>query len=99
MEYLDAFRQPWSLLIVYTTFYAAVFCVGLVGNTFVVLAVALHPSLRTTTDYLISSLALADLLIIIFCLPTTLLNNLLTGMRPHCQVVGLLWAVERNPSC
>ncbi|KAH7729338.1 Protein C50F7.1 b [Aphelenchoides avenae] len=99
MEYLDAFRQPWSLLIVYTTFYAAVFCVGLVGNTFVVLAVALHPSLRTTTDYLISSLALADLLIILFCLPTTLLNNLLTEWQLGAFGCKLSTFLNSTTSC
>ncbi|KHN85532.1 Neuropeptide FF receptor 1 [Toxocara canis] len=79
MEELEATRHPVSLLITYSTFYSAVFVLGLLGNVFVVLAVLLHPQLRSTTDYLISSLATADLLIILFCLPTTLLNNLLTG--------------------
>ncbi|VDO91091.1 unnamed protein product [Haemonchus placei] len=51
------------------------------GNVFVVLAVVSQSQLRSTTDYLISSLAMADLLIIIFCLPTTLLNNILTGSK------------------
>lgn len=67
-------------MVVYTFFYAAVFVAGLVGNVFVVLAVVFNTNLRSVTDYLISSLALADLLIILFCLPTTLLNNLLTGL-------------------
>jgi hypothetical protein len=79
MEELDIIRQPFGLVIVYTVFYAFVFVLGLIGNVFVVLAVLLHKTLRSATDYMISSLALADLLIIVFCLPTTLLNNLLTG--------------------
>lgn len=79
MEELEATRHPALLLITYSAFYSAVFVLGFLGNTFVVLAVILHPQLRSSTDYLISSLATADLLIILFCLPTTLLNNLLTG--------------------
>lgn len=78
-EEVNMIRHPWILVVVYTIFYAFVFVLGLIGNVFVVLAVLLHPTLRSTTDYMISSLALADLLIIVFCLPTTLLNNLLTG--------------------
>ncbi|VDN05993.1 unnamed protein product [Thelazia callipaeda] len=80
MEELDVTRHPTLLLIIYSTFYSAVFLLGFLGNIFVVLSVILHPQLRSSTDYLISSLAIADLLIIIFCLPTTLLNNLLTGL-------------------
>uniref|UniRef100_A0A914RNM8 G-protein coupled receptors family 1 profile domain-containing protein n=1 Tax=Parascaris equorum TaxID=6256 RepID=A0A914RNM8_PAREQ len=83
MEELEATRHPPSLLITYSAFYSAVFVLGLLGNVFVVLAVVLHPQLRSSTDYLISSLATADLLIILFCLPTTLLNNLLTVLEAH----------------
>lgn len=79
IEYLETIRQPWMLLIIYSFFYTAVFLVGFVGNVFVVLAVLLNSNISAATDYLISSLALADLFIILFCLPTTLLNNLLTG--------------------
>jgi hypothetical protein len=34
---------------------------------------------------MIASLAMADLLVVIFCLPTTLLNNLLTGLFDQSQ--------------
>ena len=44
-----------------------------------VLAVTMHRQMRTATDYLIFSLALADLLIIVFCLPSTLLNTIVSG--------------------
>uniref|UniRef100_A0AAF5DJZ0 G_PROTEIN_RECEP_F1_2 domain-containing protein n=1 Tax=Strongyloides stercoralis TaxID=6248 RepID=A0AAF5DJZ0_STRER len=57
------FRHSLPICILYSVFYAAVFIAGLLGNI-------------TTTDYMISSLALADLLIIIFCLPSTFINNL-----------------------
>ena len=76
---LELIRQPVPLFISYSILYSAVFILGFIGNLFVVLSIALHPSLRTATDHLIFSLALADLFIIVFCLPTTLLNNLLTG--------------------
>uniref|UniRef100_A0A914CKW8 G-protein coupled receptors family 1 profile domain-containing protein n=1 Tax=Acrobeloides nanus TaxID=290746 RepID=A0A914CKW8_9BILA len=76
-SYVPTFRQPLTASIIFSIAYLIVFVLGLIGNFFVVLAVALHPSLRTATDYLIFSLATADLLIILFCLPTTLLNNLL----------------------
>ncbi|KAI6202668.1 G-PROTEIN-RECEP-F1-2 domain-containing protein [Aphelenchoides fujianensis] len=99
MEELDTVRQPWFLVIVYTVFYAFVFVLGLIGNVFVVLAVLLHPTLRSTTDYMISSLALADLLIIVFCLPTTLLNNLLTEWQLGAIGCKLSTFINSTTSC
>ncbi|KAI6188796.1 G-PROTEIN-RECEP-F1-2 domain-containing protein [Aphelenchoides besseyi] len=99
MEELDTVRQPWFLLIVYTCFYAFVFVLGLIGNVFVLLAVVFHPQLRTTTDYMISSLALADLLIIFFCLPTTLLNNLLTEWQLGAIGCKLSTFINSTTSC
>ncbi|VDK64169.1 unnamed protein product [Cylicostephanus goldi] len=78
---LPFFRGEMYMVILQSVFYGGVFLVGFFGNIFVVLAVVSQSQLRSTTDYLISSLAMADLLIIIFCLPTTLLNNILTGKR------------------
>nr|CAD2186759.1 unnamed protein product [Meloidogyne enterolobii] len=76
---LDTWRVPPSLFAVFAFFYAAVFFGGFVGNMFVVVAIATHKSLRTGTDWIfVASLAFADLLILLICLPSTLLNNVLT---------------------
>ncbi|KAK0397832.1 hypothetical protein QR680_002292 [Steinernema hermaphroditum] len=99
MEELDATRHPLAMLILYSFFYLCVFVLGLLGNVFVVLAVMLHPTLRSTTDYLISSLASADLLIIIFCLPTTLLNNLLTEWQLGATGCKLSTWINSTTSC
>ncbi|KAI6177552.1 G-PROTEIN-RECEP-F1-2 domain-containing protein [Aphelenchoides bicaudatus] len=99
MEELDMVRQPWGLVIVYTVFYSFVFVLGLIGNVFVVLAVLLNTTLRSTTDYMISSLALADLLIIVFCLPTTLLNNLLTEWQLGAIGCKLSTFINSTTSC
>jgi hypothetical protein len=56
---LDTWRVPPSLFAVFVIFYAAVFFCGLVGNTFVVAAIVMNKSLRTATDWLISSLAVS----------------------------------------
>lgn len=50
-----------------------------IGNSFVVAAVVMYPGMRNITNFFITSLAIADLLIIIFCLPATLMNAILTG--------------------
>lgn len=50
-----------------------VFTVGLVGNSLVCVAVYRNHTMRTVTNYFIVNLALADLLVIIFCLPSSVL--------------------------
>ncbi|CAD5224786.1 unnamed protein product [Bursaphelenchus xylophilus] len=99
IDELDTIRQPFGLVIVYTTFYAFVFLLGLIGNVFVLLAIIWHPTLRSTTDYMISSLAMADLLIIVFCLPTTLLNNLLTEWQLGAIGCKMSTFINSTTSC
>jgi len=48
----------------------------LIGNTSVILAVALNRSLRNTINYYLTNLAIADILICVFCLLVHLINNL-----------------------
>lgn len=78
-EALDPFRQSIDIVVVYCIAYGIVFVVGLVGNLFVLLAVVKYPNMHSITNYLICNLAVADLLIIVFCLPSTLMVNVLTG--------------------
>ncbi|XP_039298463.1 orexin receptor type 1 isoform X2 [Nilaparvata lugens] len=53
--------------------HGVVFCVGLVGNALVCLAVYRNRSMRTVTNYFIVNLAVADFMVILFCLPPTVL--------------------------
>jgi len=76
---LDFLRLSLPMVATYSLFYAVVFIAGLVGNAFVVLAVLSNANLRSTTDYLISSLAMADLLIIIFCIDSSTLHFMKVG--------------------
>lgn len=61
---------------VYCIAYFIVFLVGLIGNSFVIAVVFRAPRMRTVTNYFIANLALADFLVIVFCLPATLLSNI-----------------------
>lgn len=56
--------------------YFIVFVVGLVGNSFVVAVVARTPRMRSVTNYFIVNLAMADILVVVFCIPATLLGNI-----------------------
>ncbi|XP_063236067.1 orexin/Hypocretin receptor type 1-like [Bacillus rossius redtenbacheri] len=64
-EHVFPRRYEWALV----AMHAAVFVVGLVGNALVCVAVFRNPSMRTVTNYFIVNLAVADFMVILFCLP------------------------------
>lgn len=70
------YRHSLTLTAVYCVAYIFVFIVGLVGNSFVIAVVLRSPRMRTVTNFFIVNLAVADILVIVFCLPATLMGNL-----------------------
>lgn len=69
-------RYSPSVSSIYFVAYTLVFVLGIIGNSFVVAVVCRSPRMRTVTNYFIVNLALADILVLLFCLPATLLSNL-----------------------
>ncbi|XP_045480539.1 orexin/Hypocretin receptor type 1-like isoform X2 [Harmonia axyridis] len=63
------FPKTWTWVLIF--FHAMVFLVGIVGNFLVCVAVYRNHSMRTVTNYFIVNLAVADFLVILFCLPPT----------------------------
>ncbi|XP_015117383.1 allatostatin-A receptor isoform X1 [Diachasma alloeum] len=57
--------------VVVPLFFGPIGILGLVGNSLVVIVIALNPGMRSTTNLLIINLAIADLLFVIFCIPFT----------------------------
>lgn len=57
--------------------YVAIFVIGLVGNGFVVAVVHNTPRMRTTTNILLVNLAVADILVLLICVPANLVANIL----------------------
>jgi hypothetical protein len=53
--------------------HGAVFFAGLVGNALVCAAVMRNPGMRTVTNYFIVNLAVADFMVLVFCLPPSVL--------------------------
>ena len=77
-EYVDMvmayiFPTPYEWLLVCS--YVILFIVGLVGNFLVCFAVWRNLSMRTVTNYFIVNLAIADILVVIICLPPTVLGD------------------------
>ncbi|KAL7727396.1 hypothetical protein ACLKA6_003054 [Drosophila palustris] len=70
------YRHSLAMSIVFCVAYILVFLVGLIGNSFVIAVVLRAPRMRTVTNYFIVNLAIADILVIVFCLPATLIGNI-----------------------
>jgi len=75
----DELRVSLGLGLFFCLAYGIVFVIGLIGNSFVVAVVMRTPRMRTPTNFFIVNLALADLLVLIFCLPVTLIGNIYSG--------------------
>ncbi|XP_015602116.1 neuropeptide SIFamide receptor [Cephus cinctus] len=70
------YRHSIAMTAVYCVAYVLVFVVGLIGNSFVIAVVYRSPRMRTVTNFFIMNLAVADVLVIVFCLPATLMSNI-----------------------
>lgn len=71
-EYLEGLWNhisPKSWTWVLMIFHTIVFVVGIIGNILVCVAVYRNHTMRTVTNYFIVNLAVADFLVILFCLP------------------------------
>uniref|UniRef100_A0A3B4X393 G-protein coupled receptors family 1 profile domain-containing protein n=1 Tax=Seriola lalandi dorsalis TaxID=1841481 RepID=A0A3B4X393_SERLL len=62
----------------YILAYFFIFLLCMVGNILVCLIVLENRRMRTVTNLFILNLAISDLLVGIFCIPTTLVDNLIT---------------------
>lgn len=77
-----------SLLVAtgYILAYLLIFLLCMVGNVLVCLIVMENRHMRTVINLFIFNLAVSDLLVGIFCIPITLVDNLITG-QTHSQQV------------
>lgn len=64
----------------YVLAYLSIFLLCMVGNILVCLIVLKNRRMRTVINLFILNLAISDLLVGIFCIPTTLVDNLITGL-------------------
>lgn len=62
----------WSLVM----FYVIVFTIGLAGNALVFCVVLFNPFMRTVTNVFLVNLAVADFLVILLCMPPTLVEDI-----------------------
>ncbi|XP_012253675.2 orexin receptor type 2-like isoform X2 [Athalia rosae] len=89
--------NDWILI----AMHSVVFVAGIVGNALVCVAVYRNHSMRTVTNYFIVNLAVADLLVIILCLPPTVVWDVtetwFLGLK-LCKAVPYLQTVSVSVS-
>ncbi|XP_070539723.1 growth hormone secretagogue receptor type 1-like [Ptychodera flava] len=66
---------PSPTLIVTTIAYVIIFILGVVGNAMVAFVVWKNNDMRSSTNYFLVNLSIADLLVLIICMPTALLET------------------------
>lgn len=88
----DLFRKPFVQFI-FSVLYVVIFFLGMFGNFLVCFVVARQRTMQTVTNFFITNLALADILLCLFCVtltPTyTFLGRWIFG-KFLCQFIGFL---------
>lgn len=78
-----------------------IFALALFGNALVVYVVTRSKAMRTVTNIFICSLALSDLLIVFFCMPVTMLQNVsdtwLGGKEVPATALPFCFFLKRIP--
>ncbi|XP_019644607.1 PREDICTED: neuropeptide FF receptor 2-like [Branchiostoma belcheri] len=75
----STYKQGPVVTLVFIVGYTLCFVLCVVGNSFVCAIVAKYHNLHTVTNFFIFNLAAADLLVALFCMPVTLISNIVTA--------------------
>ena len=77
IPYLGEIKDnPLYEVILKSYLFAMIIFFSLVGNTLIIVVVLRHKQMRTTTNFYIVNLAVADILVTVFCTWVHLVNNL-----------------------
>lgn len=79
ITYVVYYLHEPPVVAVFIISYLLIFLVCMVGNGVVCYIVLRSRNMRTVTNVFILNLAISDLLVGIFCMPTTLVDNIITG--------------------
>nr|XP_060643369.1 neuropeptide FF receptor 1-like [Anolis sagrei ordinatus] len=86
--FLPYYQHSPAVAAILVVAYLLAFLSCMAGNTLVCLVVLRNPRMRTVTNLFILNLAVSDLLVGICCVPTTLMDNLITGGREESLFHG-----------
>ncbi|XP_049593353.1 neuropeptide FF receptor 2 [Syngnathus scovelli] len=101
VTYVDFYLHRASVAAVFAASYLLIFLLCMLGNALVCFMVLRRRSMRTVTNLFILNLAVSDLLVGIFCMPTTLVDNIITGWpfgNLVCKVSGTVQGISVSAS-
>ncbi|KAL6096602.1 npffr2 [Pungitius sinensis] len=101
VTYVAFYLHETSVAVVFTVSYLLIFLVCMVGNGVVCFLVLRSKNMRTVTNLFILNLAISDLLVGIFCMPTTLVDNIITGWpfgSLVCKLSGMVQGISVSAS-
>lgn len=77
--FLAYYQHSSPVALMFILAYTFIFLMCVIGNVLVCFVVVKNRQMRTVTNMFLLNLAISDLLVGIFCMPTTLVDNLITG--------------------
>lgn len=80
ITYVNYYLHQPPVAAIFIISYFLIFVLCMVGNTVVGFTVMRKKHMHTVTNLFILNLAISDLLVGIFCMPITLLDNIIAGM-------------------
>ncbi|KAI6066649.1 Neuropeptide FF receptor 1 [Aix galericulata] len=99
--FLAYYQHSSPVAAVFILAYTFIFLMCMIGNILVCFIVVKNRQMRTVTNMFILNLAISDLLVGIFCMPTTLVDNLITGWpfdNTMCKMSGLVQGMSVSAS-
>ncbi|XP_025053859.1 neuropeptide FF receptor 2 [Alligator sinensis] len=101
ISYVDFYLHQPPVAAIFIISYLLIFLLCMVGNGVVCFIVLRSKHMRTVTNLFILNLAVSDLLVGIFCMPTTLLDNIIAGWpfgSMVCKMSGMVQGISVSAS-
>ncbi|KAF5926771.1 hypothetical protein HPG69_001401 [Diceros bicornis minor] len=95
--YVNYYLYEPQVAAIFIISYSLIFFLCMVGNTVVCFIVIRNKHMHTVTNLFILNLAISDLLVGIFCMPVTLLDNIIAGWpfgSTMCKISGFVQGVS-----
>ncbi|XP_051026380.1 neuropeptide FF receptor 2 [Acomys russatus] len=97
VTYVNYYLHQPQVAAIFIGSYSLIFLLCMVGNTVVCFIVIRNKHMHTVTNFFIFNLAISDLLVGIFCMPVTLLDNIIAGWpfgSSMCKISGLVQGIS-----
>ncbi|NWI94605.1 NPFF2 protein, partial [Pitta sordida] len=101
ISYVDFYLHQPAVATVFIISYLLIFLLCMAGNGLVCFIVLRSKHMQTVTNLFILNLAVSDLLVGIFCMPTTLLDNIIAGWpfgSLMCKMSGMVQGISVSAS-